>query len=106
MAVLLLVEQQAAVFKLVDDVLVGLFDPAVSILGGGFVGELAVGADGTEERHSMLVVEALTLFLHQVEVDFTKSGGLVDQTSAALERHEVSVQDAPSNVFITACAQR
>ena len=43
--VLFLVEEQAALFQVADDVLVAVFDPAAAAVLGAFVGEFAVGGD-------------------------------------------------------------
>ena len=45
--VLLLVEEQPALLQIADDVLVAVFDPAAAAVFGAFVGEFAVGSDGS-----------------------------------------------------------
>ncbi len=63
--ILFLMEQQAALFQIADDVFVAIFDPAAAAVVGGFVGEFAVGSDAIEQIAGRAPDLELALLAHR-----------------------------------------
>ena len=93
--VLFLVEEEAALLEVADDVFVAIFDPAAAAVVGAFVGEFAVGADAVDERRAFAVDEIFLLLREDFVVVFAEGWRDVYEAGAAVGRDEVAGNDSP-----------
>ena len=61
------------------------------------------GATGADQRRAFAVDKSGSLGLEQIEVNFTKGRGLVDDARAGVDGDEIGRHDAPGNVLAAAC---